>query len=75
MIVVLNGMAATNKDLVEFEQKLAGTNAFRGVTVSENKVGEFMGKRVEDFTVSLQVPLCVQVCKPGTMRVAKAGVN
>lgn len=75
MLVVLNGVAATNKDLIDFEQKLAGSSAFRGVTISENKIGEFMGKRVEEFTVSLQVPLCVQVCKPGTMHVARAGVN
>ena len=75
MMVVLSGVAAANTDLVDLENKLAGSAAFRGVTVSESKAGEFMGKRVEEFTVSLQVPLCVQVCKPGTMRVAQGGVN
>ena len=75
MMVVLNGVAEANTDLAEFEHKLAASSAFRGVTVSESKAGEFMGKRVEEFTVSLQVPLCVQVCKPGTMHVAQGGVN
>lgn len=75
MMVVLNGVAAANSDLADFEHKLAAAPAFRGVTISESKVGEFMGKRVEEFTVSFQVPLCVQVCKPGTMHVAQGGVN
>ena len=75
MMVVLNGVAGANTDLANFEHKLAASSAFRGVTISESKVGEFMGKRVEEFTVSFQVPLCVQVCKPGTMHVAQGGVN
>ena len=75
MMVVLNGVAGANTDLADFEHKLAAASAFRGVTISESKVGEFMGKRVEEFTVSFHVPLCVQVCKPGTMRVAQGGVN
>lgn len=75
MTVVMSGVSANNTDLPEFERKLAACPAFRGVTVSESKVGEFMGKRVEEFKVSLQVPLFVKVCKPGTMRVAQGGVN
>jgi len=75
MTVVMSGVSANNTDLPEFERKLAACPAFRGVTVSESKVGEFMGKRVEEFKVSLQVPLFVKVCKPGTMHVAQGGVN
>lgn len=75
MLVVMNGVAQTNTDLANFEHKLASASAFRAVTISESKAGEFMGKHVEEFTVSFQVPLCVQVCKPGTMRMAQGGVN
>ena len=75
MTVVMSGVSVNNTDLPEFERKLAACPAFRGVTVSESKVGEFMGKRVEEFKVSLQVPLFVKVCKPGTMHVAQGGVN
>ncbi len=75
MLVVMNGVSQTNKELVEFEHKLVGSSAFRGVTLSESRAGEFMGKRVQEFTISLQVPMCVQVCRPGTMRVAQGGMN
>jgi len=73
MLVVLKGVAASNADVAELERTLAAAPAFRGVTVSENKATEFMGKRVEDFTISFQVPLCVQMQSPHALRVAMGG--
>lgn len=75
MTVVLKGLAATNADLVAFERGLASAPAFDAVTISENRASESMGKRVDEFTLSFQVPLNVQVREPGTMRVAVGGVT
>ena len=73
MTVMLKGFAASNADLSEFERRLAAAPAFGAVTVSESKATEYMGKRVEEFTVSFQVPLDVQVRAPGALRVACGG--
>jgi hypothetical protein len=73
MTVMLKGYAATNADLMKFERRLAGAPAFEAVTVSESKATEYMGKRVEEFTVSFQVPLDVQLRDPGALRVACGG--
>jgi len=70
MTIVLKGLAATNADLIALERALAAAPAFDSVTVSENRAGESMGKRVDEFTLSFQVPLNVQVREPGTLRVA-----
>lgn len=71
--VLLKGCAGGNGALTELEQRLADCPAFTGVTVSERKASESMGRRVEEFTVSFQVPLEVQFRKPGSVRVAMGG--
>jgi hypothetical protein len=73
--VVLKGCAAGAEPLGEFERRLANCPAFEGVTVSERRATESMGRRVEEFTVSFQVPLDVQVRAPGAMRVAMGGAR
>lgn len=75
MTVMLKGYAASNADLMQFERRLAGAQAFEAVTVSESKASEYMGKRVEEFTVSFQVPLDVQIREPGALRVACGGFS
>lgn len=75
MTVMLKGYAASNADLMQFERRLAGAPAFEAVTVSESKASEYMGKRVEEFTVSFQVPLDVQIREPGALRVACGGFS
>ena len=75
MTVMLKGYAATNADLMTFERRLAGAPAFEAVTVSESKATEYMGKRVEEFTVSFQVPLDVQLRDPSALRVACGGLS
>jgi len=71
--VVLKGCAGTGESLGDFERRLAGCAAFAGVTMSERRAMEWMGRRVEEFTVSFQVPLDVQVRSPGALRVAMGG--
>jgi len=73
--VLLKGCAASGTSLGELERRLAACPAFTGVTMSERKVTESMGARVEAFTVSFQVPLDVQVRAPGVMRMAMGGVQ
>ena len=75
MIVMLKGYAASNADLMEFQRKLAAAPAFEAVTVSESKASEYMGKRVDEFTVSFQVPLDVHLRAPGALRVACGGAE
>ncbi len=73
ILVVIKGFAATNSDLAEFERALAGASAFQSVTVSESKASSFMDKRVEEFTVSFQVPMEAKVRTNNAMRVALGG--
>jgi Tfp pilus assembly protein PilN len=70
MIVMLKGYAASNADLIAFERRLAAAPAFEAVTVTESKASEAIGKRVDEFTLSFQVPLNIQIREPGTLRVA-----
>ena len=70
MSIVLKGIAASNADLLAFERRLAAAPAFEAVTVTESKASEAIGKRVDEFTLSFQVPLNVQIREPGTLRVA-----
>lgn len=71
--VMLKGQAANSAALADLERRLAGCPAFRGVTMSERKAAESMGRRVEAFTVTFQVPLDVQIRQPTAMRVAMGG--
>jgi hypothetical protein len=71
--VMLKGQAANSAALGEFERRLADCQAFSGVTMSERRATESMGRRVEEFTVTFQVPLDVQIRKPGALRVAMGG--
>jgi hypothetical protein len=71
--VMLKGQAANGAALADLERRLAGCPAFTGVTMSERKAAESMGRRVEAFTVTFQVPLDVQIRRPTAMRVAMGG--
>jgi Tfp pilus assembly protein PilN len=64
MLVVLQGVAASNGDLTDLERRLGDAAAFRGVSISESRAVEIEGRRVESFTLSFRVPLEVRVQKP-----------
>jgi len=64
MLVVLQGVAASNKDLTDLERRLADCAAFRGVSIAESRAVEIQDRRVETFTLSFRVPLEVRVRKP-----------
>lgn len=63
--VTVRGYAAGNGELYEFERRLAGTEPFEGVTVSENKPVDVPGARIQEFTVTCRVPLAARYVRPG----------
>lgn len=66
--VTVRGYAAGNGELYEFERRLAGTEPFEGVTVSENRAVDVPGARIQEFTVTCRVPLGVRYVRPGHAR-------
>lgn len=68
--VLLKGCASSGDTLGDFERKLASCPMFSGVTLSERRTVEWLGRRVDEFTVSLQVPLDVQLRAPAALQVA-----
>ena len=73
--ILLKGCASSGDILGDFERKLASCPVFSGVTLSERRTVEWLGRRVDEFTVSLQVPLDVQLRAPATLRVASGGIQ
>jgi hypothetical protein len=63
--VTVRGYAAGNGELYEFERRLAGTEPFEGVTVSENKAVDVPGARIQEFTVTCRIPLAARYVRPG----------
>ena len=63
--VTVRGYAAGNGELYELERRLAGTEPFEGVTVSENRAVDVPGARIQEFTVTCRVPLGARYVRPG----------
>lgn len=59
--VILKGHAAGTADVQQFQARLAGHPAFRGVTISESRAAEVQQRHVQEFSIGFQVPLAVQV--------------
>ena len=63
--VTVRGYAAGNGELYELERRLAGTQPFQAVTVSENRAVDVPGARIQEFAVTCRVPLGARYVRPG----------
>ena len=63
--VTIRGYAAGNAELYELERRLASTEPFESVTVSENKPTDVPGARIQEFAISCRVPLDARYVRPG----------
>jgi hypothetical protein len=61
----VRGYAAGNGELYELERRLAGTQPFQAVTVSENRAVDVPGARIQEFAVTCRVPLGARYVRPG----------
>jgi len=61
LTVLLRGHAAGTTEVQQFQSRLAAHPAFRGVTISESRAAQVRERPVQEFAISLHVPLSVRV--------------
>lgn len=73
--VVMHGFGGSGADVARFQQQLASCPLFQGVVLSERRTGEVSGRRGEEFSLAMQVPLDVVVESAASrLKVAMGGM-
>lgn len=72
--VLLKGFGESGSELARFQQQLAENPIFQSVVIAERRTSEVAGRRGEEFSMTMQVPLEV-VIEPmtGLLKVAMGG--
>ena len=72
--VIMKGFGGTGAEVAKFQQQLAECPIFQSVVLSERRTSELGGRRGEDFSITMQVPLEVLIEAPTSMlKVAMGG--
>lgn len=72
--VIMKGFGGTGADVAKFQQQLAECPIFQSVVLSERRTSELAGRRGEEFSITMQVPLEVLIEAPASMlKVAMGG--
>lgn len=74
--VTMKGFGGSGADVAKFQQQLAECVIFQSVMLSERRTSEMAGRRGEEFSLSMQVPLEVVIESPaGMLKVAMGGAR
>jgi len=72
--VIMKGFGGTGAEVAKFQQQLAECPIFQSVVLSERRTSELAGRRGEEFSITMQVPLEVLIEAPTSMlKVAMGG--
>ena len=72
--VTMKGFGGSGSEVARFQQQLAECPVFQSVVLAERRTSELAGRRGEEFSITLQVPLEI-VIEPtgGMLKVAMGG--
>lgn len=73
--VMMKGFGASGAEVARFQQQLAACPIFQAVVLSERRTGEVAGRRGEEFSLTMQVPLDVVIESAASrLKVAMGGM-
>jgi hypothetical protein len=70
--VVMKGFGGSGAEIARFQQQLSQVPVFQSVVLSERRTGEMAGRRGEEFSMTMQVPLDVVIEPVGVMQLKVA---